>query len=152
MSLARKTPPMSIQEDQIPDRFVVRQGNAMLVLGLLLIVVMVGAALWNVMQNGLDQSRDMLVAAGFCLLVGAVVMFKYKNHRLEVDGEELRYVSMFGQETRFRVSDIGCVRRDISENPKLMSNDGLLLARFERNMENFPLMIAYLKKYHISAE
>ena len=36
MSLARKTPPMSIQEDQIPDRFVVRQGNAMLVLGLLL--------------------------------------------------------------------------------------------------------------------
>ena len=104
------------------------------------------------MQNGLDSSRDMLVAAGFCLLVGAVVMFKYKNHRLEVDGEELRYVSMFGQETRFRVSDIGCVRRDISENPKLMSNDGLLLARFERNMENFPLMIAYLKKYHISAE
>ena len=153
MSLLRgdRAPVPEIREDQIPEKFVVKQGNTMLVLGLLLIIALGGAAGQNVMTNGLAQSVDMLLAAVFCVLAGIVVLLKYKNHRLEVDGEELCYTSIFGQKTKFQASEIASVRRDISENPKLMGEDGRLLARFERNMENFLVMIAYLKKHEVSA-
>ena len=144
-------PEQEIREDQIPEKFVVKQGNTMLILGLLLIFVMGGAAGWNTVTNGLTESMDMLAATVFCVLAGIVVLMKYKNHRLEVDGEELCYTSVFGQQVRFRVSEIDSVRRDISENPKLLGGDGRLLARFERNMENFPVMIAYLKKHKVTA-
>lgn len=50
------------------------------------------------------------------------------------------------------MEEIVSVRRDLSENPKLMGENGRVLARCERSMENFPLLIAYLKKHHVWAD
>ena len=50
-----------------------------------------------------------------------MLLLDCKNHRLEVDGEELRYTSMFGQTTSFRVEEIGGVGLDFLENLKLLT-------------------------------
>lgn len=141
-----------IPADQIPECFTVRQGKSMLVMGVILIGAFGGAVAWNVVQNGVAQSLDLLAVGVICVLAGAVVLVKYKNHQLEVCGSELRYTDLFGRTSVFQVSEIAAVRRDISENPKLMAQSGGVLARCERSMENFPLLIAYLKKHNISAD
>ena len=47
-------------------------------------------------QTGLAESRNILIAGVFSVLAGIVLLLDCKNHRLEVDGEQLRYTSMFG--------------------------------------------------------
>ena len=90
--------------------------------------------------------------AALSVLAGLVILAKYRNHRLEVRGERLFYRDLFGKSWEFGVEEIVSVRRDLSENPKLMGENGRVLARCERSMENFPLLIAYLKKHHVWAD
>jgi hypothetical protein len=148
---SRTQPFPEIPAEQIPEQFTVKQSKTMLVLGLVLIFVIGAAAVQSVMTAGLTESANMLVASVIAVAAGAVVLVKYKNHRLEVNGEELTYTDIFGHTSRFHASEIASARQDVSENPKLFSADGQLLARFERNMENFPLMIAYLKARNVTA-
>ncbi|MDD3346933.1 hypothetical protein [Oscillibacter sp.] len=144
--------PEGIPLQQIPEKFVVRRNRSMLAMGLVLVFVFGGVSAQNILTKGLAQSRETLIAGVFCVLAGIAVLLDYKNHRLEVDGETLRYANLFGQAVQFQVSDIATVRQDISENPKLLSEEGRLLARFDRSMENFQVMIAYLKAHHVTAD
>lgn len=154
MSLLRTRASQSFPEipaDQVPEQFVVRQGNTLLGVGIILALVFGGACLQAAAESGF-QRLDMLGICALCVLAGIVVLAKYKNHRLEVDGETLRYSDPFGRKTVFQLSDIASVRRDISENPKLLAENGRVLARCDRSMTGFPLLIAYLKKYRVSAD
>ncbi len=154
MSLFRGRPQTAVEipADQVPQRFVVQQGGTMLAVGLLLLVGFGGVAAWTVASGGLAQNQDLLVAGAVSVLVGVVVLLKYKNHRLELDGPVMRYTDLFGRHSSFQVEDIASVRRDFSDNPKLLAENGRVLARCERGMKNFDLFIAYLKKYQVSAD
>ena len=154
MSLLRTRTPRAfpeIPDEEIPEQFVVRQGGTLLGVGIILTLVFGGACLQAAAESGF-QRLDMLGACILCVLAGIVVLAKYKNHRLEVDGQALRYTDLFGRHTTFQVSDIAPVRRDSSENPNLLSENGRVLARCDRSMTGFPLLIAYLKKHRVSAD
>lgn len=132
------------------ERFTVRRGGSMLVLGLILVVAFGGAAIWQVVNTGLAESRNILFAGVFCVLAGIAVILDYKNHKLEVCGEELHYTAMFGQTVHFRVDEIGSVGMDFLENLKLLSADGRLLARLERGMTNYPTLLRYLENHQVA--
>lgn len=131
------------------EHFVVRRGGSMWVLALIFLVAFGGVSVWQTVQTGLAESRNILIAGVFSVLAGIVLLLDCKNHRLEVDGEELRYTSMFGQTTSFRVEEIGGVGLDFLENLKLLTADGKLLARLERSMTHYETLLHYLENHHV---
>ena len=131
------------------EHFVVRRGGSMWVLALIFLVVFGGVSVWQTVQTGLAESRNILIAGVFSVLAGIVLLLDCKNHRLEVDGEQLRYTSMFGQSVSFRAEEIGGVGFDFLENLKLLTADGRLLARLERGMTNYQMLLHYLEDHHV---
>ena len=131
------------------EHFVVRRGGSMLALGLILLVAFGGASVWQTLQTGLAESRNILIGGVFSVLAGICVLLDCRNHRLEVDGEQLRYTSMFGQSVSFRAEEIGGVGLDFLENLKLLSADGTLLARLNRSMRNYDTLLHYLEAHHV---
>ena len=117
-----------IPPEQVPETFTLRQGKTMLATGVIVLVAFGGTTAWSAVAGG---ELNMLGICVLSVLAGLVILAKYRNHRLE---------------------EIVSVRRDLSENPKLMGENGRVLARCERSMENFPLLIAYLKKHHVWAD
>ena len=61
------------------ERFTVRRGGSMLVLGPILLVAFGGAAIWQVVNTGLAESRNILFAGVFCVLAGIAVILDYKK-------------------------------------------------------------------------
>lgn len=135
--------------EQVPERFTVRQGWTMLAMGVILLVVFGGVTGWSVFTGGVAGNLETLGVFVLCVLAGIAVILKYKNHRLEVEGDALCYTDIFGKQVRFQVGDIASVRRDLSENPKLLGAEGQVLARCERSMLNFPELIGYLKMHEV---
>ena len=80
-------------------------------------------------------------------LLGVWVLLDGALRRLEVDGEQLRYVSSFGRATEFSAADIAGV--SLGDTVRLRGREGRVLARFERNMKNAPLLIQYLSQHNV---
>ena len=140
-----------IPPEQVPETFTLRQGKTMLAMGVIVLVAFGGTTAWSAVSSG-ELQLNMLGICVLSVLAGLVILAKYRNHRLEVRGERLFYRDLFGKSWEFGVEEIVSVRRYLSENPKLMGENGRVLARCERSMENFPLLIAYLKKHHVWAD
>ena len=138
-----------IPPEQVPETFTLRQGKTMLATGVIVLVAFGGTTAWSAVAGG---ELNMLGICVLSVLAGLVILAKYCNHRLEVRGERLFYRDLFGKSWDFGVEEIVSVRRDLSENPTLMGENGRVLARCERSMEKFPLLIAYLKKHHVWAD
>jgi len=149
MSSMQKPQNAPVQPVEVPEKFTVRPGKTFFVLGLLLVFLCGGAAIHSFVTQPREESMNMIVAGGICVVAGIMTLLKYKNQRLEVDGEELCYQSMVGRKICFHASDITYVTKDISKNPKVMGEGDRVLACFDRNMENFPQMIMYLQNHHV---
>ena len=149
MRLQNRVQSMQEQKIEVPEQFVVCPGMTFFVLGLILIFLCGGAAVHSYMTQPLEESSKMLLAGGVCVLAGIMTLLKFRNHHLEVDGENLRFTNMVGRKNSFCAADIAYVTKDISKNPKLMGADGRLLASFDRNMQNFPQMILYLQEHKV---
>ena len=135
--------------EQVPETFTLRQGKTMLATGVIVLVAFGGTTAWSAVAGG---QLNMLGICVLSVLAGLVILAKYRNHRLEVRGERLFYRDLFGKSWDFGVEEIVSVRGDLRKNKKLMGENGRVLARCERSMENFPLLIAYLKKHHVWAD
>ena len=106
-----------IPPEQVPETFTLRQGKTMLATGVIVLVAFGGTTAWSAVAGG---ELNMLGICVLSVLAGLVILAKYRNHRLEVRGERLFYRDLFGKSWEFGVEEIVSVRRDLSENPKLM--------------------------------
>lgn len=80
------------------------------------------------------------------VLMSLWMLLAYKNHRLIVDGDTLTYTTAFGKVTRFHISDVDRIKRGRVAGSKLKDREGKTLARFDWDMVNYELLIAYLKE------
>lgn len=134
---------------ELPRQFTVREGKLCLVLGWFGVVLLSVTCLTCLfLLEGGEKLLYAALAAIPLLALFVPLLLSYYNRRLEVDGTQLRYVTVFGRETRFRLSDVDKVKyRAILGTWELRDREDNLLARYEFNMDNADLMSAYLEKY-----
>lgn len=131
----------------VPRQFTVREGRACLIwgwLGEIFFGGMLAACVFFL--EGLE-----LLLCGAVFLVFVVgfgwVLLSYYRRRLEVEGENLTYITAFGRVSQFHSSQIDkLVYRGGLGTQELRDRDGQLLARFESNMKNAALLQTYINQ------
>lgn len=141
--------PVAVQiaeQPPVPRQFTVREGKFCLVLGWIGTVLLGGATLvCLLLLEGWERLGYTLLGLPLLALFVSLLLCYY-NRRLAVDGEELTYTTFFGRTTRFRASQVGDIVWNIN-GCKLKDREGKLLARFENNMKNADLLVAYWNEY-----
>lgn len=138
-----------LAEQTVSRSFTVREGKLCLVLGWFGVVLLSVTCLTCLfLLEGGEKLLYAALAAIPLLALFVPLLLSYYNRRLEVDGTQLRYVTVFGRETRFRLSDVDKVKyRPMLGSWDIRDQEDKLLARYEFNMDNADLMSAYLEKY-----
>ena len=136
---------------ELPRQFTVSFGTGRKVLLIILAVVELLLITFMLMIGGIlgpwEDAETFSVMLFLCLFVGAVVVFAFiqMRKRIDVDGDRL---SVRGRE--FWARDIaGVSMSQFNGAIKLYDHDNRVLAQFNNNMKNAPLMIQWLREHNI---
>lgn len=136
--------------EELPQEFTLREPKSSAVVSWIFTLFFLTLAVVSLFF--IDWREDIWVVAGFMFfsLLGVYLLLRYYKCRLTVNGESLHYVSPFGKSKKFIVYHIE--RASVpgrNSTAKLYAVDGKVLAKFERSMNNYYLMLQYLEKYNV---
>lgn len=145
----KAVPTQAPQSRDLPQCFTVRESRLCLVLGWIGLLFFGAGLTAALVFWALERDGGLLFLAGVCLLFVLLfgwMLLSYRNRRLEVDGTELVYTTAFGRTTSFRLADVARIHWGVNSS-RLTDHQGRVLARFEDNMDNAPLLAVYLNAY-----
>lgn len=139
---------------ELPLEFTVRAPKRTVVTGIVLFAMITILMALCVAAGILAE-----IGAGVALLVilylvlaglTAVLILQGKNRRLEVEGELLRAYDLLGRQRQFLARDIVSMGvSNVNGYAKLYAWDGQVLFKFNRIMNNEPLLMKYLSEHNI---
>lgn len=136
----------------LPHSFTLRMGDGFRKIAKVLYgvaaVFAVLFAIVAVMNDG--EGIGVFIFLTLLLLAEAVIFSAMgRKYRLEVDGEQLRFVSRSGKEREFTAGEIASVSISGNTQKILYDREGRVLAKLANNMENMPLLNQYLMEHNV---
>ncbi|NBI10414.1 hypothetical protein D1641_10385 [Colidextribacter sp. OB.20] len=110
----------------------------------------VGLYFWAARMFPGEKWLELLLAVLMTVLAveGISVLVLFQRSQLKVSGEHIFFVSN-GRTGSFRVRDVAFVMCSPKQERTLYGQNGQVLVRLTRNMNNLPLLDQYFRAYHV---
>ena len=110
----------------------------------------VGLYFWAARMFPGEKWLELLLAVLMTVLAveGISVLVLFQRSQLKVSGEHIFFVSN-GRTGSFQVRDVAFVMCSPKQERTLYGQNGQVLVRLTRNMNNLPLLDQYFRAYHV---